>query len=180
MKIKNLIDEDFCNYKKPSMFIGTSTCNFKCDKECGRAVCQNSALAAAPTIEIDSSYILTRFFKNPVTEAIVIGGLEPFDDYLDGTWKLLDKINYLLYEGIITIDDIPEIIIYTGYYPNEIKEHLRDLNLFSFANKIMIKFGRFIPDQKPHYDELLGINLASDNQYAMKLEDLINEISELE
>ena len=35
MEIKNLIDEDFCNYKKPAMLIATSKCNFKCDKECG-------------------------------------------------------------------------------------------------------------------------------------------------
>jgi len=48
MKIVNLIDEDFCQYKKPSMFIGFPTCSFKCDKECGRPICQNSALAAAP------------------------------------------------------------------------------------------------------------------------------------
>jgi len=35
MKIVNLIDEDFCQYKKPSMFIGMPKCSFKCDKECG-------------------------------------------------------------------------------------------------------------------------------------------------
>lgn len=34
---------------------------------------------------------------------------------------------------------------------------------------IIVKFGRFIPNQHPHYDEVLGINLASDNQYAEKI-----------
>ena len=36
MKIKNIIEEDFVNYKVPSMFIATSRCDFKCDKECGK------------------------------------------------------------------------------------------------------------------------------------------------
>lgn len=36
MIVKDIIDTDFCNYKKISMFISTSRCNFKCDKECGR------------------------------------------------------------------------------------------------------------------------------------------------
>ena len=41
-------------------------------------------------------------------------------------------------------------------------------NLKQFPN-IIIKFGRFIPNQQSHYDEVLGINLASDNQYAKKI-----------
>ena len=32
-RIKDVIDEDFANYKKPSMFIATSQCSFKCEKE---------------------------------------------------------------------------------------------------------------------------------------------------
>ena len=38
----------------------------------------------------------------------------------------------------------------------------------NFRN-IIVKFGRFIPDQESHYDEVLGVNLASNNQYAKKL-----------
>ena len=33
MKLKNIIYEDFVNYKKISMFILTTTCSFKCEKE---------------------------------------------------------------------------------------------------------------------------------------------------
>jgi hypothetical protein len=40
--------------------------------------------------------------------------------------------------------------------------------LKSFSN-IIIKFGRFIPNQEPHYDEVLGVKLASDNQYARRI-----------
>ena len=53
MKIKGLVDEDFVQYQKPSMFIIAPYCSFKCDKEAGCEVCQNSDLAAAPIIEID-------------------------------------------------------------------------------------------------------------------------------
>ena len=52
MILKGLIDEDFINYKKPSMVLEFPYCTFKCDKECGRQVCQNSDLASAPNIEI--------------------------------------------------------------------------------------------------------------------------------
>jgi hypothetical protein len=55
------------------------------------------------------------------------------------------------------------IIIWTGYNENEI-EHL--VQILKHYKNIIIKFGRYIPDQKPHYDEILGVNLASDNQYA--------------
>ena len=34
---------------------------------------------------------------------------------------------------------------------------------------IIIKFGRFVPMQQPHFDPILGVNLASDNQYAKQI-----------
>ena len=34
---------------------------------------------------------------------------------------------------------------------------------------IIIKYGRFIPDSKSRYDNILGITLASDNQYAEEI-----------
>ena len=83
MKIKGLIDEDIVNYKKTSMFISTYTCSFKCDKECGQAVCQNLPLVSQPTLEIDNKRLIQRYLANPITKAVVIGGLEPFDDTLD-------------------------------------------------------------------------------------------------
>ena len=52
--------------------------------------------------------------------------------------------------------------IYTGYYPEEIQDELKQLQKYK---NIIIKFGRFIPGQEPHYDEVLGVYLASDNQY---------------
>ena len=168
MMIKNLIDEDFVNYKKPSMFIATSKCNFKCDKECGECVCQNSALAAAPVIDMNSVEIATRFYNNPISEAIVFGGLEPFDTLLD-MCELL-SILYALYNCSFDIKEAPDIVIYTGYYPDEIKDKLEVLKMYKDMN-IIVKFGRFIPNRPHKFDEILGVELASDNQYAMRLED---------
>lgn len=156
MIIKNLIDEDFINYKKPSMFIATSKCDFKCDRECGECVCQNSELAAAPEIEIDDEEIIERYINNPITEAIVLGGLEPFDDFNEIYSFIADFRQYRK-------DDI---VIYTGYYPDEIPSYLDRLSVFE---NIIIKFGRFIPNKPHRFDELLGIQLSSDNQWSEKL-----------
>ena len=155
MLVKGIIDEDFVNYKKPSMFINFPSCSFKCDKECGKPVCQNSSLAAAPTIEIDYDEIIDRYLNNPITEAVVCGGLEPFDDFLY-LFNFIQKFRQK------SKDDI---VIYTGYYPEEIKGELYKLWLFD---------GRFIPDSTSIYDKLLGVNLASCNQKAMRLEDFFN------
>ena len=81
MLIKGIIDCDLVNYKEPCLTIETPKCNFKCDKECGERVCQNSELAKAPTIEINDDEIIQRYLNNPITEAITIGGLEPFDTF---------------------------------------------------------------------------------------------------
>ena len=47
MRIKAIIDEDYTNYKKPAMFIGTASCCGKCCKEAGLplSVCQNDEMA---------------------------------------------------------------------------------------------------------------------------------------
>ena len=162
MRVKDIIDLDFVNYKKPSMFIGFPTCTFKCDKECGQAVCQNSSLAAAPTIEISNEEIIKRYINNPITEAIVCGGLEPFDDFSE------------IYSFIMDFRDYSEddIVIYTGYYPKEISSYLKKLAVFK---NIIIKFGRFIPNKPHKFDDILGVELASDNQFAKRLED-INDV----
>ena len=68
-----------------------------------------------------------------------------------------------------TLDDI---VIYTGYTEEELLHGASTLKLpkgyydlvCSYEN-IIIKFGRFKPDQPSHYDEVLGVNLSSPNQY---------------
>ena len=156
MVIKQLLDEDFVNYKKPSMFIGFPSCTWKCDRECGKKVWQNGTLATSPNIEININTIVNRYMSNPITKAIVCGGLEPFD-----TWDDLQKFIIELRQK--SQDDI---VIYTGYKKEEISYAVDWLNLFP---NIIVKFGRFVPDQQKHYDEVLGIYLASDNQYAERI-----------
>jgi len=143
MKVKNIIEEDFCNYKKPSMLIATSKCNFKCDKECGVQVCQNSPLAASPNIEIDSRAIIYRYLKNPITEAVIFSGLEPFDTFGDICEVI--SLFWITYNCFFDIKEMPDIIIYTGYYPEEIRHELETLKIYKDTN-IIIKFGRFIPN----------------------------------
>ena len=152
MEIKGILIEDYINYKKPSMLIKFPKCNFKCDKECGKLVCQNSALAKSPNIQIAAETLVDMYIKNSFTSAIVCGGLEPMDSYKD-LHLFIKEIRKK------TLDDI---VIYTGYTEEELKNQLAYLRPYK---KIIFKFGRYIPNQEPHFDEVLGVNLASDNQY---------------
>ena len=160
MRIKQLLHEDFVNYKKPSMFIGTSYCTGKCYKELGLpcTICQNEALQRIETLDISSARITAMYISNPITQAIVFGGLEPFDQF-DELYNFIEELRT---EWKCNDD----IVIYTGYYRREIEKQI--MMLVNFPN-IIVKFGRYIPNQESHFDEVLGINLASDNQYAEKI-----------
>ena len=161
MLIKNLIDEDFANYKKISMFIGCHSCSFKCDKLSGKQVCQNGSLANASDIEISINELVKRYLSNSLSNGIVFGGLEPFED-IENVIRFIDLIRKK--------ECYDDVVIYTGYTEEEVKTQFKDY--FSALQKyqnIIIKFGRFIPDQKVHFDEVLGVNLHSDNQYAKKI-----------
>lgn len=152
MKIKGLISEDLVNYKKPAMTIMFPYCTFKC----GTDYCQNSPLAKEENIDISIDDIVYRYINNPITESVVMQGLEPFDSWKD----LLEVIKQLRNK----CDD--DIVIYTGYNKEEI---IDKVNISSKYKNIVIKYGRFIPDQEQHYDEVLGVYLASSNQYAERI-----------
>lgn len=156
MLIKQLIDEDFVNYKKASMVIGFPRCSFKCDKECGQPVCQNGALANSPDISISIDRLVERYINNPITEAIVYQGLEPLD-----TWENVLELTDAFRQQ--TNDDI---VIYTGYTKCEIRDKVEELKKYK---NIVMKYGRYVPNEKTHYDKVLGVDLASDNQYAEKI-----------
>ena len=157
MKLKCLIDEDFVNYKKPSLFLGFPSCTWKCEKECGQKMCQNKELALSPDIEISCKTIVDRYMQNPITKAVVMGGLEPFDN-----WE--DLVN-LIREFRKHTQDF--IIIYSGFYLSEINDKVEYLR--QNYDNIIVKFGRFVPNKESHYDEVLGIKLASPNQYAERI-----------
>lgn len=149
MKITNVIDYDVINYKKPSMFIGTDKCMGKCDN------CQNAHLIGKG-YDIEVSNLIKIYKENPLTEAVVIGGLEPFDSF----WDLFNFILKFRQE----FDD--DIVIYTGYYPHEISDYI--LYLQRFKN-IIVKFGRYLEGEECRFDTVLGVKLASRNQYAKRI-----------
>lgn len=171
IKLKGLVDEDVVNYRKTSMFLIFPNCDFKCEKECGRAVCQNSSLAKAPILNYDDKEIIKRYIDNPLTHAIVIGGLEPF--YSITSMEQVCALVSLLRDDYDCLDDV---VIYTGYTEAELtgeKEGLSITQQYLFQNlteipNIVIKFGRYRPDDVSHYDSILGLNLASLNQYAKR------------
>ena len=148
------------------MFIAFNSCTWKC----GRADCQNSALALAEDIEINKEEICKKYISNPITEAFVFGGLEPFDQLMD-LISLIDCIR-----NKFKIKD--DIVIYTGYTESELsmgyigkdpKVNKQNYHfLISNYDNIIIKFGRFLPNQGYHFDKVLGVKLASNNQYAME------------
>lgn len=159
MLVSNIVDEDFVNYKKPSMFIGTAYCDWKCCVEGGfsPSICQNHTLVSAPRIDVSAQSIVDRFMKNPITEAIVFGGLEPMlqiDDVLQ------------VVHALRAVDRTSYVIIYTGYEPYEV---MGQLDRLCHYNNIIVKFGRYKPNSPSIYDAVLGVELASENQYAKKI-----------
>lgn len=156
MLIKGILDEDFINYKVPSMNIIFPFCSFKCDKECGLPVCQNSSLSKSDTLDISIDTLIKRYLSNNIVKALVFNGLEPFDSYEDMI-KLIERFR------VFRSDDI---VIYTGYTEEELNNKILELKKFK---NIIIKFGRFIPNNKKHFDSILGVYLASDNQYAKRI-----------
>ena len=160
MRVKNIIDEDFVNYRKPSMFISSVSCNGKCCTEAGIpfSVCQNDEWRKAPVIDIDDKEIAQRYKDNKITKAIVIGGLEPFEQFFE-MYKLI-----LTLRVDFEIND--DVVIYTGYNKEEVKEFIEELACF---DNIIVKFGRFVPNDEKRFDDVLGITLASKNQYAEKI-----------
>lgn len=165
ISLKAIIDEDMIQYKKCSMFLGSCVCDFKCarDGNFPVSICQNSALATSPIITLRIEYVIKRYLENPLSSAIVFGGLEPF--------KQFNELYDFIEEFRKKSDD--DIVIYTGYYPEEIAYKLKVLQCFK---NIIIKFGRYIPNKEKHFDEVLGVNLASDNQYGITLEDAICQL----
>lgn len=171
INVKDIIDEDFTNYKKPSMFIATSRCTFKCEKEDCNIKCQNSKIVNQPTINIYIADIIKRYLSNDISRAIVFGGLEPFDQINELSTFIKEFRKY-------SLDDI---VIYTGYTEEEIHsfkyndktylETILEMNKIVSQDiighpSIIIKYGRFKSSRNKKYDEILGIELASNNQYA--------------
>lgn len=160
MKVKAIMDEDFSDYKKASMFIGTLYCGGKCCIEAGIpiSVCQNDSWREKPALDLPDDKIIERYLSNPLTEAIVFGGLEPFEQYPE-----LLKFIKLLREKYKCNDDV---VIYTGFYKDELDIEIKELIMYP---NIVFKFGRYVPNSTKRFDEVLGVELASQNQYGERI-----------
>lgn len=171
-KVKDVIDEDYINYKKCSMFIATNTCNFKCEHEDSNIHCQNSSIVKQKPIETTIRSLIKRF-DNSLAKAVVFGGLEPFDQFYE-------LVNFII--SFRLTEHKNDIVIYTGYTEEEvanIKLHVidHDINAYIYWNifdiiknhrlsNVIIKFGRYKSNLPEVFDELLGVKLISNNQYA--------------
>jgi len=155
MLITNIIDEDTTNYKKLAMFVGLPYCDGKCWRELGfpSSICINDDLRNAEKINMSVEELIERYNNNPLTESVVFGGMEPFDSWND------------LYEFVVKFraNCKDDIVIYTGYKEDEIADKVAALSKFP---RMIVKFGRFNPNGKSRYDDVLGLTLVSDNQYA--------------
>ena len=66
-------------------------------------------------------------------------------------------------EPLVRAKNFDEVCL--GYTEEEAADKIAELALMH-SGKIVVKYGRYIPNQEPHIDNVLGVSLASDNQYA--------------
>lgn len=157
MKIKNIYYNDFINFGGHcSLTVAMPYCSFKCGKE----LCQNSSLAKAEIFDIPSEKIIQKFLQSEIMDAIVFQGLEPFD-----SWE--EMLEFII---LFRKKSFAPVVIYTGYNREEISDD--KITKLKELSNIIIKFGRYIPNQEAHYDSILKVKLVSDNQYAIEVKDL--------
>lgn len=157
--LKGIKLEDFVQYKMPCMFLITSICDWKCclENNLDISICQNSSLAKEKPKEFLYETIYSGYVNNDISKSVVIGGLEPFLQF--------EEIKGLI-QFFRDNKNNCDFVIYTGYNKEEIKNQVEKLSRFS---NIYIKFGRYVPNQQSHLDEVLGVILASPNQYGEKI-----------
>ena len=157
MKLYDIRIGDVTNYKKPSMVLVCPYCDFKCEKENGIECCHNKPLLKQPLLNVHSDRIIKIYKDNKICKALIFSGLEPFKSYDD---------MLIVIEKFRQVSKNP-IIIYTGYTEQELEKEINFLT--NKYKNIIVKFGRYKPGEEPHKDPILGVNLASSNQYARKI-----------
>lgn len=60
-----------------------------------------------------------------------------------------------------------DFVIYTGYEKHELD--MSYILALSHMENIVVKFGRYIPERPSRFDDVLGVELASDNQYVERV-----------
>ena len=147
---------DLVNYKYPTFMIAMgTTCTFKCERECGMEVCQNHPLLKEDIIHYSIPNAIWRYDRQSLSKSITLQGLEPLDNMVQLIWFLIE----------FRRDHNDTVIIWTGYTEEECESFIELLKELEIDN-IIIKFGRFVPNKEPHFDEILGVELANEEQYA--------------
>ena len=157
--LKGVVMEDFVNYAKPSLFLITCKCDWKCCHEANIpiTVCQNEPVVRQATKEFLNSSIYKAYIDNEITKAVVIGGLEPILQFEE----VLSLLDYFRKQNCN--DDF---VIYTGYYKEEIEKEIEQLKKYP---NVILKYGRYKPNSVSRFDDILQITLVSDNQYAERI-----------
>ena len=157
--LKGVVMEDFVNYAKPSLFLITCKCDWKCCHEANIpiTVCQNEPVVRQTTKEFLISSIYKAYIGNEITKAVVIGGLEPILQFEE----VLSLLDYFRKQNCN--DDF---VIYTGYYKEEIEKEIEQLKKYP---NVILKYGRYKPNSVSRFDDVLQITLVSDNQYAERI-----------
>lgn len=140
------------------MLIATHSCDYKCliEKNLPLDICQNSHLSMCETKSEEIKILIKRFNDNLLSDCIIFAGLEPMLQF--------EEIMNFIKEFRKTNSE--DVIIYTGYYENEISNKL---NILSKYENIIIKFGRYDNSLSSNFDNVLKVELISKNQYAKKI-----------
>lgn len=151
----NLFDvntADFVNYKSCTYnILAGISCTFKCGKE----FCINNPLINQEIVITTNDKLIKDYLNQSIATSITFQGLEALDN--------LKQILWFIYYFRKESND--NIILWTGYTKEECEDLIFLIKKMGW-NNIIIKYGRYIPNRPSRYDEVLGINLVSDNQYA--------------
>lgn len=156
----DVIKQDCINNGKSITYLIESgvKCTFKCDKESKSQVCQNYSLCkTAPKVFMIKN-LINDYLSQNLSKSITFQGLEPLDSLKQHLW--------FIYHFRKICND--PIYLWTGYTEEECDDLIYLINKMKWEN-IIIKFGRFIPNDESHLDPVLGVELKSKNQYAKKI-----------
>lgn len=156
-KLLDIKTDNIIDYKKTSLLLVFPFCSGKCGEEC-----QNKHLMGTVPTKYKNIDIINLYTNLPSHGAVVFAGLEPWDSFLEMKQLVKDFISQYK-----TVD----IVIYTGYEYNEIKNQIQELvdcfntNVVNNDDNLIIKCGMYDVNKKEYWkSDILGVNLATTNQ----------------